>query len=159
MTTKARARKRERTDYIVIHCSATRPSQNIRARDIDRWHRERGWLRIGYHYVIPRNGEIEHGRAMDEIGAHVAGYNWNSVSVCLAGGIDESGKPANNYTTAQMTTLAGIVRMLKREYPDAQVVGHRDLSPDKDGDGNIEPNEWIKACPSFNVKEWAQGIT
>ena len=58
------------TKYIVIHCSQTRPSQNIGAKDIDRWHRERGWLKIGYHKVIKRDGTVEQGREDDAIGAH-----------------------------------------------------------------------------------------
>ena len=47
---------RKATDYIVIHCSATRPSQDIDAKEIDRWHRSRGWLKIGYHKVLKRDG-------------------------------------------------------------------------------------------------------
>ena len=43
---------REQTKYIVIHCSATKPSMDIGAKEIDRWHRERGWLKIGYGKVI-----------------------------------------------------------------------------------------------------------
>ncbi len=66
---------REETKYIVIHCSQTRPSQNIGAKEIDRWHRERGWLKIGYGKVIKRDGTVEQGRGDDEIQAHVKGYN------------------------------------------------------------------------------------
>ena len=80
---------REETKYIVIHCSQTRPSQNIGAKEIDRWHRERGWLKIGYGKVIKRDGTVEQGRGDDEIQAHVKGYNhcgslrWN-ILCCLA---------------------------------------------------------------------------
>ena len=66
---------RLKTKYIVVHCSQTRPSQKIGAKEIDRWHRERGWLKIGYARVIKRDGTIEQGRADDELQAHVKNYN------------------------------------------------------------------------------------
>ena len=80
---------REETKYIVIHCSQTRPSQDIGAKEIDRWHRERGWLKIGYGKVIKRDGTIEQGRGDDEVQAHVKGYNHCSYGVCLVGGAKE----------------------------------------------------------------------
>ena len=39
-------------DSIIVHCSATKAGQDFTAADIDRWHRERGFNGIGYHYVI-----------------------------------------------------------------------------------------------------------
>ena len=80
---------RQETSYIVIHCSQTRPSQNIGAKEIDRWHRERGWLKIGYHIVIKRDGIIEQGREDDEVPAAVKGYNHTSFNLCLVGGAKE----------------------------------------------------------------------
>ena len=46
---------RYETNYIVIHCSATRPSQDIGVKEIDRWHRERGFIKVGYGTVIRWN--------------------------------------------------------------------------------------------------------
>ena len=66
---------REETKYIVVHCSQTRPSQDWGAKEIDRVHREFGWLKIGYGKVIKRNGEVQQGRADDAVQAHVKGYN------------------------------------------------------------------------------------
>ena len=80
---------RKSTKFIVIHCSQTRPSQKIGAKDIDRWHRERGWTKIGYHKVVKRDGTIEDGRGLDEIGSHVREYNGNSIGVCIVGGAKE----------------------------------------------------------------------
>ena len=78
---------RDNTTYIVIHCSQTRPSQkDVDARTIDRWHRERGWLKIGYGGVIKRDGTYEQGRKDDAIQAHVKGYNHTSFGLCLVGG-------------------------------------------------------------------------
>ena len=80
---------RQETTYIVIHCSQTRPSQDIGAKEIDTWHRQNGWLKIGYGKVIRRNGEVEQGRGDDEVQAHVRGYNHTSFGLCLVGGATE----------------------------------------------------------------------
>lgn len=132
---------RKVTDYIVVHCAATKPSMNIGAKEIDRWHRQRGWLCIGYHYVIRRDGTLETGRPVDDAGAHVEGHNMHSVGVCLVGGISEKGKPECNYTEAQWKTLASLLKELTEKYPTAKVVGHSDLNPNK-------------ACPVFDVTGW-----
>lgn len=150
MTYKSNTKKRATTDYIVIHCSATRPSQNIGAADIDRWHRGQGWACIGYHYVIRRNGVVEDGREADVIGAHVAGHNTNSVAICMAGGVSEKdvSVPEDNFTKPQLKSLKGLVLKLQEKYPTARIQGHRDFS-------GVH-----KACPSFNVAAWleAEGI-
>lgn len=145
-------------DLIVIHCSATPPTTHVDVKVIDRWHRARGWLGCGYHYVIRRDGELEEGRPLNEAGAHAAGFNRNSIGICLAGGVNAKGKAENNFEGVQFKTLKSLVYQLKCLYPDARVVGHRDLSPDLNGDGVITPNEWFKQCPSFNVQEWLNNV-
>ncbi len=145
---------RRRTDYIVVHCSATPPDSDIGADEIDQWHRDRGWDGIGYHAVIRRDGEVEFGRHFDEAGAHVQGHNFRSVGVCMVGGIDDDGEAENNFTEEQFESLRDTVVFLKRAYPHARILGHRDLSPDLDGDGVIEEHEWVKDCPSFDVEDW-----
>jgi N-acetyl-anhydromuramyl-L-alanine amidase AmpD len=145
---------RRRTDYIVVHCSATPPSSDIGADEIDEWHRKRGWSGIGYHAVIRRDGGIEFGRPFDEVGAHVKGQNYRSVGICLVGGVNDQGDAEDNFSTEQMKSLTAIVATLERAYPGAEVLGHRDLSPDLNGDGVIEKSEWIKECPCFDVRSW-----
>ena len=127
--------------YIVVHCSATPEHMDIGADDIRRWHREKGWLDIGYHFVIRRDGELEHGREIDTIGAHVQGHNKESVGVCLVGGTDNELRPEENFTDDQYATLVELLRDLVEEFPNAKIVGHRELD-----DG--------KACPSFDVQGW-----
>ena len=133
---------RKQTDYIIIHCAATRPSMDTDAKEIDRWHRERGFLKIGYHYVIKRDGTIEDGRRMEEVGAHCKKYNWCSVGVCMVGGVKEDNinEAENNFTDDQWTALSKLVQNLLDEYPDAKVIGHNEVSS--------------KFCPSFDVQEW-----
>jgi N-acetyl-anhydromuramyl-L-alanine amidase AmpD len=153
-TPAPRLKDRETTDLIVVHCSATGPAADIGVAQIAQWHKQRGFDAVGYHYVIRRNGTLETGRRESEIGAHVRGHNANSIGVCLAGGVDAKGKPENNFTPAQFSTLETLLGELKGRYPHARILGHRDLSPDKNGDGRITPDEFIKACPSFDVTQW-----
>ena len=146
-------------DAIVIHCSATRAGQDVRAADIDKWHKERGFAMIGYNYVIDLDGTIEVGRPLNRDGAHcnTAGlsgvsYNKHSIGICYVGGLDSAGKPADTRTPEQKLALANLVYKLMDEYPIVEVIGHRDASPDKNGDGKITQNEWVKMCPCFDVR-------
>lgn len=134
---------RKSTDYIVVHCSWTNEFEDIGAAEIDRWHRGRGWLMIGYHFVIRRDGGLEKGRSLDDAGAHVKGYNQLSVAVCMVGGKDINGGDEINYTDEQWDALQRCVAGLLQVYPDALVVGHHDLYEGK-------------TCPIFDVKAWAE---
>ena len=134
---------RQETKYIVIHCSQTRPSQKIGAKEIDKWHREKGWLKIGYATVIKRDGIIEQGRGDDEVQAAVKGYNHNSFNLCLIGGAKEENwkEEEDNFTGEQWDSLKKELTRLVKKYPDAQIVGHRDLDENK-------------FCPSFDVRKY-----
>lgn len=146
-------------DSIVIHCSATRAGQDVHAADIDKWHKERGFAMIGYNYVIDLDGTVEVGRPLSMDGAHcnTAGlsgqsYNKHSIGICYVGGLDENGNPADTRTPEQKKALANLVNKLCDEYPIIEIIGHRDASPDRNGDGVISRNEWIKQCPCFDVR-------
>lgn len=132
--------RRKKTEEIIIHCAATRPEQNIDAREIDRWHRQRGWLKIGYHFVIKQDGTIEIGRNIDEVGAHARGHNSYSIGICLVGGIDDLSQPSDDYSDEQWTMLRLLIDGLVKKYPGVKLLGHNDISS--------------KACPSFNVVDW-----
>ena len=141
-------------NYIVVHCSATKPNQDIGFAEIDAMHKARGWAGCGYHIIIRQNGVIEIGRALDVQGAHVSGHNSHSWGVCMVGGLDAFGKASATFHRDQMYSLQMIVEGLKIRAPQAEVLGHRDLSPDKNGDGVITQTEWIKECPCFDVRRW-----
>lgn len=128
--------------FIAIHCSASQAKANLTVSDIRKMHLKRGMVDIGYHYVITRNGEIQTGRSLDQIGAHTMGYNSQSVGICMVGGIDSKGKPEDNFTLDQYVALAELIIQLKEKFPDAVVQGHRDF-----------PNV-AKDCPCFDVKSW-----
>lgn len=149
----------KKIDSIVIHCSATRAGQDVRAADIDKWHKERGFAMIGYNYVIDLDGKVEEGRPLTRDGAHcnTAGtsglaYNKHSIGICYVGGLDRNGNAADTRTPQQKLSLANLVYKLMGKYPITDVLGHRDASPDKNGDGKVTPNEWIKKCPCFDVR-------
>lgn len=138
---------RIKTEFVIVHCSATPPAMDIGAAEIDRWHRQKGWRKIGYHYVIRRDGVVEPGRDLADAGAHCIGYNHLSVGICLVGGVDKAkdGKAENNFTPEQWVALRHLVGTLTQQYKDAFVVGHRDLQAGKD-------------CPSFDVKQWVDSV-
>ena len=83
---------------IIIHCSATKEGLNFNANDIDRWHKQRGFKRIGYHFVILNDGTIQQGRELASIGAHCTNHNAHSIGICYIGGLDENGKPKDTRT-------------------------------------------------------------
>lgn len=139
--------------HIVIHCSATVEGKHFTADDIDRWHKRRGWNGIGYHYVVCIDGTIEKGRPEWKMGAHVKRYNRHSIGVTYIGGLDRNLTPKDTRTFKQRVSLLQLVTELKKKYPKAEILGHRDFSPDKNGNGIIEPFEFIKACPCFDVQK------
>jgi hypothetical protein len=133
---------------IVVHCSATPQDRDIGAKEIREWHvRDNGWSDIGYHYVIRRNGIQEIGRPESEPGAHASGHNANSIGVCLVGGNDADNKALAecNYTRAQFRVLEALLNDLLSRFPNAAIMGHKDL-----------PNVH-KACPCFDVRAWWYG--
>lgn len=158
--TGLRFKKRDGTLGITIHCSASKPNQKWGAVEVDRMHRANGWLCIGYHFVIDRDGVIHRGRPTDVRGAHCKheGRNDTHVSVCLIGGVSARpkkhvpGSPWNgsdaecNFTPTQLTSLSALKDFLQDHYglTDDDVEGHRDV------------RGVSKACPSFNVRKWVE---
>ena len=142
-------------NYLVVHCSATPAARDIGVKELDLMHRQRGFRKIGYHYIIRRDGTVEKGRPNSEPGAHVQGFNSRSLGICMVGGVKPDGKTAEtNFAPAQYAALGTLLDTLRPTYPTATILGHRDLSPDKNRDGKISPNEWLKECPTFDVRTW-----
>jgi N-acetylmuramoyl-L-alanine amidase len=134
----------ENVRFITLHCSATRPSQIAGVKQIREWHKKKGWADVGYHFVVRRDGKVEKGRPLTQTGAHVQGWNQNNIGICLEGGIDDSFKPADNFTREQWRALKPLVADLRTKAKRAKIVGHRDF-----------PNVH-KACPCFDAKTWAK---
>lgn len=136
---------------IFIHCSATQPDwmdgQPLSAKvaEITRWHKKRGWIAIGYHWIIDRNGEITKGRDEGMQGAHVSGHNIGSIGICLIGGhgSSENDRFGENYTSEQEHALLNLIEDIKTRANITQIRGHNEVA--------------AKACPGFNVKRWLHG--
>ena len=136
--------------YIVVHCTATAQSTSIES--IKRYWKEKlNWKSPGYHYLVKPDGDIVMLLDEDKSSNGVSGYNSVSVNVCYIGGIDRNGKAVDNRTEEQKASLVFLFEQLKEKYPRARIKGHRDFSPDLNGNGVIEPSEWIKSCPCFDA--------
>ncbi len=123
---------------IIVHCTATAEGKNFHAADIDRWHKQKGWSGIGYHYVVDLDGTVEPGREESKVGAHCTGHNTNSIGVVYVGGVATDGKTAKDTRTPlQKAALVKLLTELKHRYPNAAIHGHRDFA--------------AKACPSFDA--------
>ena len=130
-------------NLIVVHCSATRADRDFTENDLEVCHR--------HHFYIRKNGDIKNTRPLEKPGAHALGYNAHSIGICYEGGLDVRYRPADTRTEWQKHSLRVLIRTLLMDYPGCRVCGHRDLSPDRNGDGRISPEEWVKECPCFEV--------
>lgn len=128
-----------RIDLIVVHCSATRCNRSFPLEAVIACHRARGFTTIGYHFYVTRDGTVHAGRPLYQEGAHATGFNRRSIGVCYEGGLTPDGKPADTRTPEQKATLRKLLHRLHADYPQARIMGHRDL-----------PNV-AKDCPCFNV--------
>lgn len=122
---------------IIVHCSATKEGRNFSASDIDRWHREKGWNGIGYHYVVCLDGQVQEGRPLEIAGAHCVGHNSNSIGICYIGGIGDDLQPKDTRTMEQKIALHSLISRLHRQFPGATIHGHCEFAK--------------KACPCFDV--------
>ena len=139
---------------IVIHCSATKEGVEYNREHIKKWHLQRGFKDIGYHFIVRLDGTIEIGRPLNKVGAHVSGYNANTIGICYIGGLNSNGKPKDTRTNKQKESLNKLIKMLIGLIPSLnEIKGHRDYSKDLNNNGVIETNEYMKDCPCFDVKK------
>ena len=122
---------------IIIHCSATLPGQRVDVETITRWHKQRGFKTIGYHFFIDRSGTIHAGRPLEQQGAHCKGQNARSIGICYEGGLNKEGKPYDTRTILQRIAMKELVAQLQERFTEATVHGHREFAN--------------KACPCFDV--------
>lgn len=120
-------------DKIIIHCSASPDYLDIGAREIDRWHKERGFNQIGYHYVVRRNGEVERGRPEYLPGAHAKGANKSSIGIVWIG--------EKSISPEQEKSLIGLINLVRGQYhvKVENVLGHR------------EAVQTSKTCPNLDM--------
>ena len=130
---------------IILHCTATPEGKDYTVEDITRWHKDRGFKTIGYHYVVYRDGSVHEGRPLAEVGAHCKGHNAHSIGVCYVGGLTADGRKAKDTRTLeQKEALVLLLVRLKTKFPLAEIHGHRDFA--------------AKECPSFDATREYVGI-
>lgn len=139
-------------DTVIVHCTASAFGVPLTVAQIRAMHKAQGWSDIGYHYVVLLNGKLAPGRPEALIGAHVSGHNTGSLGISYVGGLDKAGRPADTRTPEQKATLIQAISDFVSRYPIRRIAGHRDFSPDLNGNGTVEPREWIKACPCFDAE-------
>lgn len=136
-------------ENIFVHCTGASQKQTVKSI-LNHWKNNLGWSRVGYHFIVSADGELTQLSSLDKYTFGVRGLNGNSIHICYIGGA-ENGKAVDNRTDAQKETLTRVISKLKRSFPGARVLGHRDISPDQNGDGTIQPHERIKECPCFDA--------
>lgn len=125
---------------IILHCSATRWNQDIGVKEIDQWHKARGFAKIGYNKVIRLSGKIEDGRDYNEVGAHCQGFNKYSIGICYVGGIDSEGKCVDTRNEKQKYSLHYLVDCIRSSYGNIPVIAHNWFNANK-------------ACPCIRQSE------
>jgi N-acetylmuramoyl-L-alanine amidase len=121
---------------ITVHCTATKNGVAVPAAEIDRWHKAKGWTKIGYHLVIQPDGEAEAGRGLNEQGAHVEGANKDNVGIVMAG--------TDKFTRRQFDVLRYQIDGITQLYsiPTWEIYCHNQFtSAQKQG----------KICPGFSA--------
>lgn len=141
-------------ERIFVHCTASNQKNTV--KDILAEFRRKGWKNPGYHYIIPADGKTVQVLDDSRVSNGVKGYNSTSINVAYIGGIDSRLKSVDNRTEEQKKSLREILEKLHKKYPSAKILGHRDISPDKNHNGIVDPWERIKDCPCFDaIKEYA----
>lgn len=143
-----------RPEYIVVHTTAFN-GNNCDRDMIDRWHKDRNWSGIGYHFVILNNkhnskadGTVENGRPTNKSGAHALGLNSRSLGICCIGHGD-----INDFTPAQYESLYQLISRLMAEFfiPISKVIGHRELNILADNDIISSRYRTSKSCPGSKI--------
>lgn len=136
--------------WFVLHCSASPQTTTVESI-VSYWKNALGWKLPGYHVLVEPDGTAHELLPIDEIANGVKGFNANSIHISYIGGVDNHGKAIDNRTDAQKATILRYLKKWRVKFPKAKIQGHRDFSPDKNGNGRVDPWERIKECPSCDA--------
>lgn len=143
--------------YLVLHCTASPQTQKV--KDIlAYWKNALGWKSPGYHVIVQPDGVAVELQPIELPTNGVKGFNSNSIHISYIGGVDSNGKALDNRTPQQKETITRYLKKWHAMFPSAKILGHRDFSPDKNGNGRVDPWERIKECPSHEVSDWLKEI-
>ena len=113
--------KRSKTTRIILHNA---DAKKCSAQDIHRWHKERGWAGMGYHFLVRKDGTIERGRPENTIGAHATGCNSDSIGICFEGAF-----MTERMGQAQISAGKELINYLKSKYGISKVQRHKEVNP------------------------------
>ena len=132
--------RRSSTEYIALHHAE---AVTCTAKQIHEWHKSNGWSGIGYHFFVRKNGEIYRGRPLWALGAHVQGMNNCSIGICAEGDYHNRDRVMPE---TQKQAIKELITYLKGIYPEAKIVGHREIG-DSNCPGRYYPLEEMKNYP------------
>ncbi len=112
--------RRNKTDEIILHHAE---ASSASVEEINRWHLERGWTGIGYHFYIRKDGKVYRGRPEWAVGAHAQGHNSRAIGICCEGSYMKETMP-----TAQLDALKALIRTEMSKYPGAKLLRHKDVN-------------------------------
>ena len=130
--------KAQDVKWLVVHCSASRCNRPFTVERLIETGRQR-FGQPSYHYYVRRNGYVVPILSESVQGIHAVGYNHCSIAVCYEGGLDENGNAADTRTELQKASLYERLKQLRRDYPQARIIGHRELP------------HVAKSCPGFTA--------
>ena len=134
--------KAQDVKWLVVHCSASRCNRPFTVERLIETGRQR-FGQASYHYYVRRNGNVVPILPESVQGVYAVGYNHCSIAVCYEGGLDENGNAADTRTELQKASLYELLKQLRRDYPQARIIGHRELP------------HVAKDCPCFSCAEYA----
>ena len=143
-------------ERVFVHCTASHQTATV--NDIKAEFKRKGWKNPGYHYLIDPGGAIHQLLDESKVSNGVKGYNSTSINIAYIGGIDLNGKAIDNRTEPQKKALISLLKLLRKRYPQAKIMGHRDISPDNNHNGTVDPWERVKECPCFEAIEEYKNI-
>ena len=135
---------------IFIHCTAGNQKQTL--NDLLREFKNKGWSNPGYHYTVFPDGRVVPLLAEEKVSNGVQGFNSTAINIAYVGGVDSKGRAVDNRTEAQKESLLNLLRRLKRKYPNAHIMGHRDI-------WGKDPKNWKKQCPCFDAEKEYASVT
>lgn len=137
-----------RIDRIFVHCTAGNQTTTT-VNSLNAEFKAKGWKTGGYHYVIFPDGRVVQMENENKIANGVKGYNKSSIHISWVGGYNS----VDNRTQKQKDSIIKVLKELRKKYPNAKILGHRDISPDVNNNGIVDPWERIKDCPCFDCKK------
>ncbi|KEI18237.1 glucosaminidase domain-containing protein [Clostridium haemolyticum] len=87
-------------------------------------HLGNGWVGIGYHFYIRKDGSIYRGRPEWTLGSHCKGFNKNSIGIAFEGDYHNTDK---SMPDTQFNAGLQLISYLKNKYGNMGIYGHREV--------------------------------